>query len=49
MRQEAAHWMLANFEGMPAADRIGVLGEWIAETSKVAAPVAPTAPVSAQR
>ena len=41
-RQEAAHWLLANFEGLPAFERIGVLGDWIAETKT-------TAPVSAQR
>ena len=40
-RQQAAHWLLANFEGLPAGERIGVLGDWIAAKS--------TAPVSAQR
>lgn len=41
-RQEAAHWLLSNFEGLPAGDRIGVLGDWIATPKSVA-------PVSAQR
>lgn len=41
-RQEAAHWLLANFEGLPAGERIGILGDWIA------APKA-SIPVSAQR
>jgi len=41
-RQEAARWLLANFEGSPAGERIGILGDWIAEHK-------PTAPVSAQR
>jgi len=42
-RQEAARWLLSNFEGLPASERIAVLGDWIAETPK------PSAPVSAQR
>jgi len=41
-RQEAAHWLLSNFEAFPASERIAVLGDWIA-TPKA------SAPVSAQR
>ena len=41
-RQEAAHWLLSNFEALSAGERIGVLGDWIAAPKS-------TAPVSAQR
>lgn len=41
-RQEAARWLLSNFEAMPPAERIAVLGDWIAIPKA-------TLPVSAQR
>lgn len=41
-RQEAARWLLSNFEGLPAPERIAVLGDWIAKPKAAA-------PVSAQR
>jgi len=41
-RQEAARWLLANFEGLPAGERIGILGDWIAAPK-------PSTAISAQR
>jgi hypothetical protein len=33
MREEAARWLLANLVDLPAEERIGALGEWIASPS----------------
>ena len=36
-RQAAAHWLLGHLAELAAADRIAVMGEWIATTPRLAA------------
>jgi HEAT repeat protein len=37
LRQDAAHWLLAHLDELGPTERIGALGEWIAESPKLAA------------
>ena len=36
-RQAAAHWLLAHLAEMSAADRIAVMGEWLATSPRLTA------------
>ena len=43
-RQAAARWLLANIDQMATADRITVMGEWLATPARLTATPTPTAP-----